>query len=234
MTSRREGHKKFYAEDPFYRDLTLRMKIKSESPVAVAILLARPQGTAAFTNSKIKSTGGDNYEAEIPASMAHGTVEYFMAAKNQAGLATRQGDGDPETPYLVTFKAAAAAPASTATAASAPPPAKSAASAGPYSFTDLPPYRIPPGRPIVLRAQVVPSAEGEIPDKVTVLWRGNDAQDQATEMVADPSGGATFNTEVKAEFQQHEGAISGKIGRTNDEEAEAIKNGKFAEGKPTL
>ena len=119
--------------------------------------------------------------------------------------ATRQGDGDPETPYLVTFKAAAAAPASTATAASAPPPAKSAASAGPYSFTDLPPYRIPPGRPIVLRAQVVPSAEGEMPDKVTVLWRGNDAQDQATEMVADPSGGyGGFKAELPA---QDEGAV---------------------------
>ena len=45
-------------------------------------------------------------------------------------------------------------------------------------------------RNIVVRAQVVPSTDdGQMPDRVAVLWRGNDAQDQITDMVRDDSGG---------------------------------------------
>ncbi len=49
--------------------------------------------------------------------------------------------------------------------------------------------------------------------------------------VEDSSSGSTINTEVKADFQQHGDAISGTIGRREDEEIESIKNAKLAEGK---
>src|SRR5260370_21043600 len=92
-------HQKPSGQPPEGRDFTLRMKIKSRSPVAVAILQAKPQGSAAFNNLSLKNTDGESYQAEIPGSLAHGTVEYFIAAKNQAGMMTRPGDGDPKRPY---------------------------------------------------------------------------------------------------------------------------------------
>ena len=49
--------------------------------------------------------------------------------------------------------------------------------------------------------------------------------------VEDPGGGSTINAEVTAEFQQHATEISGKIGRTEDNETEEIKNGKLTDGK---
>lgn len=183
------------AAPPEGRDLTVRTKIRSDSPVAVAVLQARAQGTSAFTNLPLARTGGDTWETQIPAAMARGKVEYFIAAKNQAGQMTVQGAGDAQTPYLVTFRSGG----TTVTAASAQP-------AGPYLFTDDPPVRVLPGQPILVRVQVVPPADrGEMPDRVAVLWRGNDAQDQLTDMVKDETGGwGGYKAVLPA---QEEGAI---------------------------
>jgi hypothetical protein len=48
--------------------------------------------------------------------------------------------------------------------------------------------------------------------------------------VADPSNGDKINTPVKAEFDQNGNGISGKIGRTEDEEQQPIRNARM-EGK---
>ena len=45
--------------------------------------------------------------------------------------------------------------------------------------------------------------------------------------VADPSSGDKINTPVKAQFDQNSAGISGKIGRTEDEEQEPIRNAKL-------
>src|SRR3954465_4341541 len=176
------------------KELTVRTQIRSDSPIGVAVLQARPQGGATVSNTPLRRSSGDNWEAQIPASMARGTVEYFIAAKNQAGQMTRQGDGDARTPFAITFKGAAASSA----AAAAP--------AGPFVFSDDPPARVPPGRAFVVRVQVVPpAANGDLPDRVAVLWRGNDAQDQMTDMVKDETGGwGGFKAEIPA---QDEGAV---------------------------
>src|SRR2546426_1537924 len=193
-------HSKPTAQPPEGRDFTVRMKIRSESPVAVAVLQARPQGTTTFINTPLTRTEGDSWEAQIPGAMAHGSVEYFIAAKNQAGQMTRQGDG--KAPYVITFKTAAAAPAvgPTQVVATLEKPS------GPFIFTDNPPARVAPGQPIILRAQVVPPSDnGEMPDRVAVLWRGNDGQDQLADMVRDETGGwGGYKTELPP---QEEGAI---------------------------
>src|SRR5882724_4909996 len=90
---------------------TMRMRIQSDSPVAVAVLQARAQGTTAFVNLPLTNAEGDTWQAQIPAAMAHGTIEYFIAAKNQAGQMTRQGESEGK-PYGLTFKSKSAAPAS--------------------------------------------------------------------------------------------------------------------------
>src|SRR5205823_10184662 len=76
----------------------------------------------------------------------------------------------------------------------------------PYVFSDDPPARAAPGRPLLLRAQVVPATDsGEMPDRVAVLWRGGDGQDQLTDMVKDDAGGwGGFKAELPA---QDEGAV---------------------------
>jgi hypothetical protein len=63
-----------------------------------------------------------------------------------------------------------------------------------------------PKLPILVRVQIVPSSDdGQMPDHVVVLWRGNDAQDQMTEMVRDENGGYGG---YKAELPpQEEGAV---------------------------
>jgi hypothetical protein len=73
-------------------------------------------------------------------------------------------------------------------------------------FTDNPPARVMPGRSILVRAQVVPATDdGQMPDRVAILWRGNDAQDQLTDMVPDDTGGwGGFKAELPA---QDEGAV---------------------------
>ncbi len=163
---------------PEGQDFTVRTRIRSDSPVAVAVLQARPLGTDDFTNVPLTRTAGETWEGQIPANMAHGAIEYFIAAKNQAGQMARQGSGDGKHPYLITFRS---------------PPARGypqARPGGPFVFTDDPPFRVLPGRPVLVRAQVVPPDErGELPDRVAVLWRGNDAQDQLTDMVKDETGG---------------------------------------------
>ncbi len=196
-------HGKVRTPPPEGRDYTVRTKIVSNSPVAIAMLQSRPQGTANFTNTPFSKAEGDTWEAQIPASMARGTVEYFIAAKNQAGQMARQGDGDAKTPYTLTFKSAGA---STPTASASPAVAASGRSSGPFVFTDDPPARVAPGRPILVRVQVVPPTDnGEMPDRVAVLWRGNDAQDQLTDMVRDETGGwGGFKAELPP---QDEGAL---------------------------
>src|ERR1700682_2342382 len=92
---------------------TMRMRIQSDAPVAVAVLQARAQGTAAFVNLPLTKAEGDTWQAQIPAAIAHGTIEYFIAAKNQAGQMTRQGESEGK-PYGLTFKSAAPAPSAPA------------------------------------------------------------------------------------------------------------------------
>src|SRR5882672_2401086 len=74
-------HRKPSAQPPEGRDFTVRMKIKSESPVEVAILQWKPQG-GANNNMSLTHTDGDSWEGVIPGSAAKGTIEYWIAAKN--------------------------------------------------------------------------------------------------------------------------------------------------------
>jgi hypothetical protein len=195
-------HRQPSAQPPEGRDFTVRMKIKSESPVAVAILKYRPQGTDAFANAQLEHGDGDSYDAVIPAAVAKGSIEYFIAAKNQAGQMAQQGNGDAKTPYVLTFKSSAAAAAASASAAAG----GAASAAGPFQFAHLPLFRVLPGKPIVVRAQITPSTDGgNIPDRALVLWRGNDGTDQIKEMSADPTGGyGGFRAELTA---QDEGGV---------------------------
>ncbi len=191
-------HRKPSAQPAEGQDFTVRVKIRSESPVAVAVLQAKQAGAANVTNSPLARTEGDSYEGKIPGTMAKGSVEYFITAKNAAGAMTRQGDGDTRTPYVITFKAPlAAAPAATASAEKP---------AGPYEFTHNTLYRVLPNQPIMVRVQIVPSSDdGQMPDRVVVLWRGNDGRDQVTGMVRDENGGYGG---YKAELPpQDEGAV---------------------------
>ena len=199
-------HRQPSAQPPEGRDFTVRMKIKSSSPVGKAILQSKAQGAAGFNTMDLTHTEGDSYEGVIPAAQAKGSIEYFIAAKNEAGQMTRQGNGDARTPYLLTFKPSGAAASSSPESSPSSSSASPEQAAGPYQFTHLPLYRVPPGKPIVVRAQIVPSAEsGELPEHTAVLWRGNDAQDQFTEMVPDATGGyGGFKVELPA---QDEGGI---------------------------
>ena len=188
-------HRAPSTQPPEGQEFTLRMKIQSDSPVAVAILQAKPDG-GALSNIPLTHTDGDSYEGKIPGNIAKGRVEYFIAAKNQAGAMVRKGDGDDnKSPYVLTFKAGSGASAGA-----------SASAAGPYDFTHLTLFRVLPGKPVVVRAQVVPvKSDGDMPDRVAVLWSGNDAQDQITDMSPDSTGGlGGFKAELPA---QDEGAI---------------------------
>ena len=49
--------------------------------------------------------------------------------------------------------------------------------------------------------------------------------------VSDTASGTTINTPVRAEFQQKDSAVSGSIGRREDETTERIRNGKVEGGK---
>ena len=55
---------------------------------------------------------------------------------------------------------------------------------------------------------------------VTGTWTG-------TIDVADPGNGDKISTEVKAEFKQSAAALTGKIGRKQDEQLESIRDGKI-------
>ena len=92
---------------------------------------------------------------------------------------TRQGAGDAPDPYLITFR-------SGGTHGRHPPTRPRAR----ISSATIRRSAWLPGQPILVRVQVVPPADsGEMPDRVAVLWRGNDAQDQLTDMVKDETGG---------------------------------------------
>jgi hypothetical protein len=55
---------------------------------------------------------------------------------------------------------------------------------------------------------------------VTGTWTG-------TIDVADPGNGDKISTEVKAEFKQSAAALTGKIGRKQDDQLESIRDGKI-------
>jgi hypothetical protein len=55
---------------------------------------------------------------------------------------------------------------------------------------------------------------------VTGTWKGSVE-------VADPSNGEKVRTEVTAHFDQKSNEVSGKIGRTQDDQLETIRNGKL-------
>jgi hypothetical protein len=59
---------------------------------------------------------------------------------------------------------------------------------------------------------------------VSGKWAGNIE-------VEDPSGGGNINASVQAQFQQQAEAVSGTIGRAEDQESESIRNGKLVDGK---
>jgi hypothetical protein len=186
------------SQPPEGREFTVRVKIHSESPVAVAILQSQQQGASGFVNTPLAHTEGDGYEAKIAGDQAKGTVSYFIAAKNQAGQMARKGDSeDNKTPYMIIFK-----PSGAAVAASTAP----SSAGGPFGFTHNAPFRVLPGKPIVIRAQVVPTPDdGQMPDRVAVLFRGNDGQDQIVDMDPDQNGGwGGFKAELPA---QDEGAV---------------------------
>jgi hypothetical protein len=190
------------SQPPEGREFTVRIKIRSESPIAVALLQSKNQGAAGYVNTPLVHTEGDSWEARIAGEQAKGSVDYYIAARNAAGQMARKGDSeDNKTPYTITFKGAAASAvaASTAGAAAAGP-------SGPFGFTHNPPFRVLPGKPIVIRAQVVPAGDGaDMPDRVAVLFRGNDAQDQILDMVPDQNGGyGGYKVELPA---QDEGAV---------------------------
>jgi len=191
-------HRKPSVQPPEGREFTVRMKIHSEAPVAVAkLLLMQPQKA----NFDVTRVDGDSYEAKIPAEFAKGTVEYFIAAKNQAGTMAQKGDSeDNKTPYVVTFKSSVSPSAGAQASAAQPPPA------GPFGFTHNRLYRVMPNRPILVRAQVVPSdPDGQLPDRVAILFRGNDGQDQILDMGRDENGGyGGFKAELPP---QEEGAV---------------------------
>jgi hypothetical protein len=55
---------------------------------------------------------------------------------------------------------------------------------------------------------------------VTGTWKGSVE-------VADPANGEKISTEVTAHFEQKSNDVSGKIGRTQDDQPETIRNGKL-------
>ena len=118
-----------------------------------------------------------------------------QAQKRREELAPKEKEeakAQPQRPV----KLASAEPA----AASAP--AAAAQKPSPFVFSDYPPARVLPGRPILLRAQIVPNGNGPEPERVAVLWRAGDGQDQLTDMSPDASGGwGGYRAELPAQAQ---------------------------------
>lgn len=194
-------HRKPSAQPPEGQDFTVRMKIHSDTPLAIAVMQLRAQGTTAFTNTPLTHTEGDSYEGKIPAAAARGTVEYVLTVKNEAG-ATRLMDGDAKTPFTITFK-----PSSSASA-------DASQGAGPFRFSHWTLFRVAPGQPILVRAQIVSSADDSVPGTAVVLYRGNDGQDLDVAMTSDRTGGwGGFKATLPA---QAEGSIFYQIVACDD------------------
>ena len=90
-------------------------------------------GFGGIRKMPLTRTDGETWEAQIPAAMAHGNVEYFITARNEAGQATRQGQSGSHAPYVIAFKSAVASatpPAAAPATATAPQQAS-----GPFIFT---------------------------------------------------------------------------------------------------
>jgi hypothetical protein len=123
-----------------------------------------------LTRLALNRVEGETYEAKIPADKAHGNVEYLLAAKDENGKQSFGGDGSPTTWFAISFK---------------PPQADQ-----PYRFAVNPPVRVRPGRSLTVRAQITGAGdEPAVPGKAQVLWRGNDGQEQVTDMQPDATGG---------------------------------------------
>lgn len=171
----------------------------SAKPIAVAtgVATARPQQE----HHRSAPARARPAPAEPPKAVARASpsaVERERAARpvpgtedgaKTPGAEAARPDGAATTPSASMEKAASTPQETAVAAAEATPRAQTTALRAPYSFTDLPPYRVPPGRPIILRAQVVPAGDGQPPDRVALLWRGSDSRDQLTEMAPDPTGG---------------------------------------------
>jgi hypothetical protein len=191
-------HKKPAAAFADGQDAVLRVRITSPSPIKTAGAFVRTAGNPKPQEIDLNKTSGDTWELTLPAAMAHGTLEYILAAKNDAGQTT-QGDGDSSTWFKLAFKVPEAAQQ-------------------PYAIAHNAPPRAVPQKPIVLRAQVSPTDIEQLPldkaDTVSaqmfgvsarVLFRGQDAADQVVDMTTDTSGGlGGFKAELPA---QPDGAV---------------------------
>jgi TolB-like protein len=90
-------------DPPEGRELVLRAKFRGDSAIAIALVQVRQAGAAQYTNLEMKQAG-DAYEAKVPADQVRGTLEYFIAAKNAAGVMQRQGAGGPANPFVLHVK----------------------------------------------------------------------------------------------------------------------------------
>src|SRR5207245_11408802 len=77
-------HSRPAAQPPEGRDFTLRAKIRSDSPVAVAVLQARPQGSTTFINTQLTRDAGDCWAARVHGASAPGNVAYCNTAETSA------------------------------------------------------------------------------------------------------------------------------------------------------
>jgi hypothetical protein len=154
---------------PEGKDVTLRAKVRSASPIAFSGVFVRKQGdSSAGTRIALSKVHADEYEARIPGDSAQGTIEYLLAVKDENGKQTFGGDGAPTTWFTLTFK-----PASQ-----------------PFNVAVNPPARVVPGRSLTVRAQIsTPGDEPAAAAKAQVVWRGADGQEQVTEMRPDTTGG---------------------------------------------
>ncbi|HWE25996.1 MAG TPA: hypothetical protein VG496_18820 [Myxococcales bacterium] len=162
-------HEKFSGTLPEGKEVALRAKIRSATPIAFSGVFVRKQGdSSAGTRLALNRVQGDEYEAKIPAESAHGTIEYLLAAKDKNGKQTFGGDGAPTTWFTVGFRPAAQ----------------------PFTISVNPPARIVPGRSLTVRAQIAtPGDQPVAASRAQVLWRGADGLEQVAEMRADPTGG---------------------------------------------
>jgi len=164
-------HKKPAAPLPEGKEVTLRARVRGDSPIAFSGVFLRKQGESGpGVRLALNKVEGETYEAKIPADKAHGNLEYLLAAKDQNGKQSFGGDGSPTTWFAISFGPAA--------------PVQ------PFTFAVNPPARVLPGRSLTVRAQITgPGEEPSVPGKAQVLWRGSDGKDQVTDMQPDATGG---------------------------------------------